>query len=387
LPDADDDGVVDGADPCPTRPARLDREKVLIPYDADSPSIPSVKLVWNGQDYFAVLASTQYRGRLLRLSRDGEVLQNFGEVNRTFDSNGSIEPLWYGDRYRLFHLQDRGRRQNWRNSRLAVSELSLRGVWSGPVAVDLGDETVVRHYAAVMGIRRGHTFHLALRGTNFGNTPSRFVSLPGVLPEPVLINNEYDEADYWAVSGDVTSPNIIVGNGLWVNAPNDGAAYFTLEGVRTVRLWVSIFDGAWFSLGRNVHRGGIHAVGVGRSLWGAYTRAGNTALEVRRFDLTDLSTDPGLTVADTRGEPGSPKLVYTGKSIEVFWLQTVGTDRLLFRRGMTLEGEFIGPPVALTRRNEPVTSSIGAAWDGERTALLYGTGDGLVFERGDVECW
>ena len=108
---------------------------------------------------------------------------------------------------------------------------------------------------------------------------------------------------------------------------------------------------------------------------------------MRRFDLTEQSTDPPLTVADTSGSPGTPRLVYTGESIEIFWRQTVGTDRLLFRRGMTPEGELLGQPVALTRRGQTVSGTFGAAWDGERTAVLYRTADGLVFERGDVRCW
>ena len=69
----------------------------------------------------------------------------------------------------------------------------------------------------------------------------------------------------------------------------------------------------------------------------------------------------------------------------IFWLQTVGLDQVLFGRWMTPEGEFTGPPAVLNPR--VADGRFGAAWDGQRTALLYRGDGGLVFERGDVQCW
>jgi len=169
-----------------------------------------------------------------------------------------------------------------------------------------------------------------------------------------------------------------------VGTPNEGAGLFILsDNIPTL----AIAGGPMIRPVRTAHSAFVDAVSVGRSVWGAYTRAGNRALDLRRYDLVEETTDPPITVADTAGEPSSPKVIYTGDKIGIFWLQTVGVDRMLFGRWMTPEGEFVSHPVALSQRGSSVTGSFDVAWDGQQTAILYPTEDGLIFKRGDLQCW
>ena len=388
MPDADDDGVVDGLDPCPAQPVRADRW--VVPVEAlpntNGADHNEMRLLWNGQDYFASWSyfSPNTQGRLIRLSRDGALLQDFGRVGNCTNCSGAPEPLWYGDRYRLFQLGFRSPG----HGRLWYSDLNRRGVRSDRIAVDLGFEGEEQHYRWVRGIRRGHMFRLALRGNHY--TPSRFVSLPGEIPAPAMINNGIDAADYWAVPGVPSIPNMtFTGTGRFVATPNEGAAFLCAEAItaHTRRPALSVFDGPVIRQSRNSAGGRLDAVGVGRSVWAVYSGANERSLMVRRYDLTDEETDAALVVTDVGGEPRAARLVNTGEQIGIFWLQTVGNDVLMFSRWMTLEGEFLGPPVAITPRGQRVRGTFGAAWDGQQTAILYAGPDGLVFQRGDVQCW
>jgi hypothetical protein len=156
LPDSDDDGLVDGSDPCPTQPAR-DRGATLVPAIPNQSGQPytNLQLIWNGQDYFATWSynTSTGRGHLIRLDREGTLLQDFGIINSSFDGSAAVEPLWYGDRYRMFHLASRPPVTYYRGSKLWVTDLTLRGVLTDRAPVDLGEEGEPRHYRWITGIR------------------------------------------------------------------------------------------------------------------------------------------------------------------------------------------------------------------------------------------
>ena len=183
----------------------------------------------------------------------------------------------------------------------------------------------------------------------------------------------------------------------WAKTPDGEGALLTLGAGgnnSTVRAGLFV-SGVTIGTPVSISLSPAEVVGVGTSAWMAYTSATQNLLDVRRFDLETERADRPITVTNHRGHPGNPRLVYNGDQIGIFWLQTIDARRVIFGRWMHPDGTFVGPAVALTNdafsvgdTEAPFAASFGAAWDGQRTALLYPQqGLGLYFNRGDVQCW
>ena len=378
-PDADGDGLADDSDPCPTRPADTPDEGRLIPLD--DLTFDDLQLFWTGQDYLATWTTVDgYRqGRMIRISRDGELLQDFGVINECRSCYNNPAPIWDGDRYRVFYLNHEN--PNASNAgRIWRSDLDARGQLEA--GVEVYPETNFRWLNAIR----------TPRGIKLGlidfDSIIRFVTLDAHLQVP--------EAGF-ANTGRVNGRFYRRMPFRWAETPDGEGALQTLSaGGTNTTVRAGLFaSGVNISTPISINPSPTDVIGVGTSVWMAYTSATQNLLDLRRFDLELERAERPVTVTDTRGQPGNPRLVYNGDQVGIFWLQTVGARRVIFGRWMTPDGVFVGPAVALTNdafsvgeTETPYATAFGAAFDGQKTALLYPQqGLGLIFSRGDVQCW
>ena len=155
-PDTDGDGLTDASDPCPLRPAEQPSVGRII--QLDDQTFDDLELIWTGQDYLATWTTVDsYRqSRMIRISRDGELLQDFGRLNACWTCYNNPIPIWDRDRYRVFYLNNEVVRTH-NEGRIWNVDLDAYGQMGVPAQVD--PESDIRW---LNGIRTNHGIKLGV---------------------------------------------------------------------------------------------------------------------------------------------------------------------------------------------------------------------------------
>jgi hypothetical protein len=400
-PDRDGDGVLDDTDLCPTLYVDLFEERSplhifeeesgegsqgdidpqsglspigqLIPLD--DLEYKSLTLTWTGQDYLVAWTQTvngAHQGRMLRLSRSGEVLQDFGEVSRCRQCDPLPQPVWWRDEYQLIHLfGEEGVSGEGRLGRLSLNTYG-----------ELGERTQIGSNTRLRNMRAYPTSQdVKVSYVNFDNI------IRGYHINDSLTLGEGEEINTGLFSQPLSFTPL-----SWVSTPDGSGASVTLDHVSH-----PIVSSEGISLRSPTSTASlpIASIGVNDDVWVAYTSSNQSSLWIRRFRLDDELFDRPIQVIGDAVTPSLPKLTYNGVAIEVYWLQMVNARRVLFHRRLSVEGAWLSTPSPLSdlkqnvgRPEASLSTPFDVTWDGQTTAVIYPIqGRGLFFQRGDIQCW